>query len=697
MDAPKKRRLSPLALGIASPVGHLGLLVLVLVAALMAGRRAWELFRDGGWFSWVLLLVAPMMLAVLIGLAVWLTTSKKAPSWPLVLPGFTLVLIALLGVSLGMGKVEGAISGASIDPSVKASIFAQGMAEALTLDLLGGLFAAIVSSAAAGVAGARALARVGAPRFGHAAIAGMVAGIVGLIVTMALHGVVRALRWGVPFGVLCAFTACVAATLSGAAMDSSSDDEESTSGAVSDLLVSASAALGGVAAGAMAGHAMVLSRGLSALGSVDPSQRTRMMSMAWTEAGDAALASWLHALPILLGGAAVLVMRPKLLGRGLRAAWGGLLAACVLVALPAVLPRVQTARLGAMLARMWEPPSAEDVELVQIAGREGIRAAGGRVVLVGRDQVRSGEVSLGPPSRLDSPEGCREARERLGEGMFRERWTLGVDKATAYARIACLAAELAPKRARRGEESGLALLVQLPVEPSPPAAPPFDKLKPEPGAIPVEVAAARSDEPIKSGLHVGRQTWTLQQDGKSERRPSGNLPELGRWVGGLPLSEPVLVTAEPETPASEVLAAVWMVAQKGRAVLGPASATPPALAPPEELREPASERAWLRVGALSVAGRLPPEVVQRVVRRSSGRFRYCYENGLRNNPKLEGRVKVRFVIGKEGTPSNVENGGSDLPDPKVVDCVVRAFHGLSYPAPDGGIVTVVVPLVFSPK
>ena len=94
--------------------------------------------------------------------------------------------------------------------------------------------------------------------------------------------------------------------------------------------------------------------------------------------------------------------------------------------------------------------------------------------------------------------------------------------------------------------------------------------------------------------------------------------------------------------------------------------------------------------------RLPPEVIQRIVRQNFGRFRLCYENGLKNNPSLTGRVSVRFVIGRDGAVSNVGNGGSDMPDSGVVSCVVRSFYGLSFPQPEGGIVTVVYPISFSP-
>jgi hypothetical protein len=104
----------------------------------------------------------------------------------------------------------------------------------------------------------------------------------------------------------------------------------------------------------------------------------------------------------------------------------------------------------------------------------------------------------------------------------------------------------------------------------------------------------------------------------------------------------------------------------------------------------------VRQGAVSVNGRLPPEVIQRIVRQNNGRFRLCYENGLRSNPALRGRVTVRFVIDGTGAVVNVTDGGSDLPDKGVVACVTRAFSSLTFPQPDGGIVTVVYPIIFSP-
>ena len=104
----------------------------------------------------------------------------------------------------------------------------------------------------------------------------------------------------------------------------------------------------------------------------------------------------------------------------------------------------------------------------------------------------------------------------------------------------------------------------------------------------------------------------------------------------------------------------------------------------------------LREGETRISGRLPPDTIQRVVRQNHPRFRLCYEKGLMTNPNLTGRVGVRFVIGSDGRVTHVAEGGSDLPDPNVISCVSRAFYDIGFPKPEGGIVTVVYPIVFQP-
>lgn len=100
--------------------------------------------------------------------------------------------------------------------------------------------------------------------------------------------------------------------------------------------------------------------------------------------------------------------------------------------------------------------------------------------------------------------------------------------------------------------------------------------------------------------------------------------------------------------------------------------------------------------ATVLGGHLPADVIQRVVRMNFGRFRSCYDAGLRTNPSLQGRIATKFVIGRDGSVSLSQDSGSDMPDSTVKACVVRAFQGLSFPSPEGGIVTVTYPIMFSP-
>jgi hypothetical protein len=100
-------------------------------------------------------------------------------------------------------------------------------------------------------------------------------------------------------------------------------------------------------------------------------------------------------------------------------------------------------------------------------------------------------------------------------------------------------------------------------------------------------------------------------------------------------------------------------------------------------------------GRMSPNGALHPDVVRRIVRQNVGRFRLCYEKGLERDPRLAGRVAVRFVIARDGSVASVANGGSQLSDAGVVACVVRSFGGLSFPRPERDAVTVVYPISFT--
>lgn len=91
-------------------------------------------------------------------------------------------------------------------------------------------------------------------------------------------------------------------------------------------------------------------------------------------------------------------------------------------------------------------------------------------------------------------------------------------------------------------------------------------------------------------------------------------------------------------------------------------------------------------------GRLPPEIIQRIVRQNHGRFRQCFASTQRGSAS-DARVSVKFVIGRDGSVGNA-SATSDRED-GLATCVARAFYGMSFPQPEGGVVTVTYPLVFT--
>lgn len=161
-------------------------------------------------------------------------------------------------------------------------------------------------------------------------------------------------------------------------------------------------------------------------------------------------------------------------------------------------------------------------------------------------------------------------------------------------------------------------------------------------------------------------------------------------VSDAPIAPVVAQAAPPAPPAPSASAAALPSASAPVAVAASASS------PPADARPPKAKKPLPNLGRGVTHGRLAPEVIQRIIKQNFGRFRLCYENNLGNCPNLQARVSVRFVIGTDGAVSRVEDAGSDLPNSATIACIVKAFHGLSFPPPEGGVVTVTYPLMFSP-
>jgi len=161
-------------------------------------------------------------------------------------------------------------------------------------------------------------------------------------------------------------------------------------------------------------------------------------------------------------------------------------------------------------------------------------------------------------------------------------------------------------------------------------------------------------------------------------RPADDGPLAPARAAGIPSAATSARVATPET-----LASATALSAPGAATSSPGGGH----VPPHVHDDGAT---------LSSAG-LPPEVVRRIVRQNFGRFRLCYENGLRTDPTMAGSVRMRFVIESDGAVGTVSDAGSLMSDPGVVACVQRAFGGLAFPQPTGGSMAVTYALSFAPS
>jgi outer membrane biosynthesis protein TonB len=77
-------------------------------------------------------------------------------------------------------------------------------------------------------------------------------------------------------------------------------------------------------------------------------------------------------------------------------------------------------------------------------------------------------------------------------------------------------------------------------------------------------------------------------------------------------------------------------------------------------------------------------------------FRHCYEEGLRRNQKIGGKVSIELVLGADGAVTSAKKTASTVGDPSVDQCVVRETTHLSLARPDSGTPTVAMVVTLSP-
>jgi len=96
----------------------------------------------------------------------------------------------------------------------------------------------------------------------------------------------------------------------------------------------------------------------------------------------------------------------------------------------------------------------------------------------------------------------------------------------------------------------------------------------------------------------------------------------------------------------------------------------------------------------SSPGLLAPDAIDNVVEAGYPLFARCYRDGVSRNNDLGGNIRLHFVVSPSGSVSEVSDGGSDLSDRQVVDCIAEGFYALRFPQPERGRVGVLYHIRF---
>lgn len=91
------------------------------------------------------------------------------------------------------------------------------------------------------------------------------------------------------------------------------------------------------------------------------------------------------------------------------------------------------------------------------------------------------------------------------------------------------------------------------------------------------------------------------------------------------------------------------------------------------------------------------ELVRRVVEAHQSQIRYCYESELVRSPDMHGKVTVKWVIGPQGSVTQVNTAATTLNNRRVENCINTRVKSWNFPPPKGGGIAVITyPWVFRP-
>ncbi len=713
-----------------------GLIVFAPIVLLGAGDRSaapmhiWAHFREGGWGMWLITLLLMLLALLSAVLGALMIRGKRVPGAVIFTLAFSPFAAAMIGTLASLHVILGAISGASIDPSQKARILAEGLSETSNLYVYGGLGASFAMYLA-GLAAAFTLITVDPDPLGpistsKAWIAGPIAGVASAILAVAArilhHQSLGGLDLLAVFGLLTVgLVAALAAQPLPALIASRNDDEAGPAWRL--LLVAALAFAAAMLFLDRASMAALDRRMLDAIAgqSIDPSQRATILAVTGEEMHGRLVVMIVDALGCLAAFSAPLFA--GLAAKKKFSIAGAIAGAAALLMFAASLGT--GSRIDSGASREREVTVALEKSFVS----RGITLPVARIT--GRSASFSG--APGPSAQRDGT----VVDPRGGEPSYgHETIPLAVDAALPFE---LFTSKVVPALGKGGAERTLGLVV------APPQRHDYSRLGAYAGLLgsDLEMVEVQLDDQIADGLPPGSTSGRSSYTGYSPDPPAARDRALGVLVdadnarlfvfsvkapsAGTLLAEtlPIEDTAAGDTARASVLSTLSRVHPGlGMVVVAPSSgetmgqltglltsivdglddarldlvvttdragieALPAGGARAAEARATGG----VQLRDVTVNGRLPVEVVTRILRQNLGRYARCRDDAkLHDKAAPPEEVALRFVIDRQGVPGPA----TVTPATSAVlnGCIQLTTRVISFPHPEGGSVSVTAKLLF---
>ena len=101
-------------------------------------------------------------------------------------------------------------------------------------------------------------------------------------------------------------------------------------------------------------------------------------------------------------------------------------------------------------------------------------------------------------------------------------------------------------------------------------------------------------------------------------------------------------------------------------------------------------------GTPEVQGSLDKDLIRRIVRRHVRELEKCYQDGLAEDPELQGRVVLAITILSTGAVGSAVVQSTTLHNQAVEQCLAAAVKGFQFPRPAGGNVVITYPFILKP-